>query len=129
MSDTIHKGGNMKLSQAEALALSLNSMLNTKGVAGLKIARNLRMINDELKEYYERKQELFRKYGEEKGDQLVVDKDSENYPLFIKELEPLANEEVEFNFRKLTENDLAESGLTAGQMGLLWDWMVQTDEQ
>ena len=76
----------MKLSQAESLALVLNTMLNVKGIVGFKIARNLRMINEELKEYNEKKEELFRKYGEEKDNQLIIEKDSENYPLFLEEM-------------------------------------------
>lgn len=42
----------MKLSQAESLALVLTGMLDTKGIVGFKIARNLRMLNDELKEFH-----------------------------------------------------------------------------
>lgn len=110
----------MKYSQAENLALSLNSLLDIKGSCGLKIARNLRMINDELKEYYQFKAELFKKYGEEKDGQLVVHKDSPNFPLFAKELNEL-DHEIDFDFRKITEEELIESGLTAKQMSLIWE--------
>ena len=119
----------MNYKQAENLALSLSTMLDTKGVVGLKIARNLRMINDELKEYYEFKQELFKKYGEEKDGNLVISKDSENFPLFLKEVLPFETQEVEFNFRKITESELAESGLTAGQMSAIWDYMVEENAE
>lgn len=110
--------------QAETLALNLQTMLDTKGITGFKIARNLRMIQDELREYIQFKEGLFRKYGEEKDDQLIVDKDSPNISEFLKELDKLNQQEVQFDFRKITEDELAESGLTARQMGLIWEYMV-----
>lgn len=111
----------MKYSQAESLALNLSTMLDTKGVVGFKIARNLRMINDELREYYEFKQELFKKYGEEKDGQLLINKESPNFSSFVSELKPLEDTEVTFDFRKITEEELIESGLSAKQMAMIWD--------
>jgi len=110
----------MKYSQAEQLGIAMVSLLDTKGSCGLKIARNLRMIQDELKEYYQRKEELFKKYGEEKDGQLIVDKSSPYFEEFTKELNEL-DLDVEFNFRKITENELVDSGLTARQMSLIWE--------
>lgn len=114
----------MKLSQAEQLSIALNTMMEEKGTIALKLMRNKRMIDEELKEYYKLEADLFRKYGEEKDGQLVIQKDSENYPLFLKEIEPLNNEEVSFEFRKITEEELANSNLTANQMAVIWEWMV-----
>ena len=114
----------MKTSEAELLSNALDTMMDTKGIVGLKIARNQRMINDELKEYYQFKQELFKKYGEEKDGNLIIQKDSENYLLFMKEAKPLEDQEVNFDFRMITEDELAESGLTAKQMSAIWDYMV-----
>ena len=114
----------MKQSQAKLLSLSLNTMMEEKGVVGLKLMRNKRMIDDELKEYYEFEAELFRKYGEEKDGQLIISKDSENYQEFLKEIEPLNNQEVTFDFRKITEDELAQSNLTANQMAVIWEYMV-----
>lgn len=112
----------MKIFEAENLAMSLQTMLETKGVVGYKIARNLRMINDELKDYYQFKQTLFEKYGELAEDgNLIIKKDSENYQDFLKEYEPVMNQEVEFDFRKVTEEELIESGLNAGQISLIWE--------
>jgi len=110
----------MKYSQAEQLGIAMVSLLDTKGSCGLKIARNLRMIQDELKEYYQRKEELFKKYGEEKDGQLIVDKSSPHFEEFTKELNEL-DLDVEFNFRKITENELVDSGLTARQMSYIWE--------
>ena len=111
----------MKTSQAKLLSLSLNTMMEEKGVVGLKLMRNKRMIDDELKEYYQLEADLFRKYGEEKDGQLVINKDSENYKKFMEEIEPLNNEEVTFNFRFIAEEELANSNLTANQMADIWE--------
>lgn len=115
----------MKQSQAEQLSIALNSLMDEKGVVGLKIARNKRMIDDELREYYEFKQELFKKYGEERDGQLMISKDSDNIDQFLAELKPLDEQEVDFDFRKITEDELAGSNLTARQMALIWDYMVE----
>ena len=111
----------MKCLEAEKLLFALNTMLDVKGIAGFKIARNMRMIQDELKEYVQFKDQLFRKYGEEKDGQLVVDKDNPNIAEFLHELEKLNQQEVHFDFRKITEEELAESGLTAKQISLIWE--------
>lgn len=110
----------MKYSQAEQLGIAMYSLLEAKGSCGLKIARNLRMIQDELKEYYQRKEELFKKYGEEKDGQLIVEKSSPLFEEFTKELNEL-DLDVEFPFRKITEQELIDSGLSAKQMALIWE--------
>lgn len=115
----------MKLSQADTLLNILTTMLQTKGIVGFKIARNYRMINDELKEFNEKKLELFQKYGKEEDGKLIIDKDSENYPLFLQEIKPYEDQEVEFNFRMITEGELANSELTAQQMLILSEYMVE----
>ena len=47
----------------------------------------------------------------------------------MKEAKPLEDQEVNFDFRKITEEELAESGLTARQMAMIWDWMVEPKEE
>ena len=112
----------MKLKQAEIIKSVLETMLDTKGIVGYKIARNLRMINEELIEYEEVKRELFKKYGREENNQLIIDKDSENYPLFIAELKPFEEQEVDFDFKKITEEELENSELNANQMMFLMEY-------
>lgn len=115
----------MKLQQADTLLNILTTMLQTKGIVGFKIARNYRMITEELKEYNDKKMELFKKYGKEENGQIIIDKDSENYPLFLQEIEPYNEQEVQFNFRMITEDELANSELTAEQMLILSEYMVE----
>lgn len=115
----------MKILRAENLANQLRQMKDIKGVVGLSIARNLRMIDDELQEYYQAKNDLFVKYGEEKDGQLFINKFSDNYSKFIEEATPLENQDVEFTFRKVKEGDLIDCGLTSEQMYILLDFMIE----
>lgn len=110
----------MKTSQAENLLINLDSLTECKGSIGFKIAYNIRKLSDELKEYVMFKQELFKKYGEEIEGNLVINKESENFPLFIKELNEL-DTEIEIPLLKFNEKDLEESGLSAKQMSLVWE--------
>ena len=111
----------MKQSQAEILSFNLNSMMNEKGSIGLKLMRNKRMIDDELQEYYQFKEELFKKYADGKD---VINPTTENGKAFLQEFQPIADLEVNFDFRKISEEELAQSGLTASQMAIIWESMV-----
>lgn len=115
----------MKIKQADELAMILSQMLQVKGIVGYKIARNFRMLNEELKEYNEVKQELFKKYGERQGDNLVINKDSENYSLFLDEIKPYEEQEVNFDFRKITDEELQNSDLTAEQILILCEYFEE----
>ena len=114
------KGESMKTSQAEQLLINLDSLTECKGSIGFKIAYNIRKLSDELKEYVQFKQELFKKYGEEVEGNLVINKESENFPLFVKELNEL-DTEIEIPLMRFTEKDLIDSGLSAKQMSLIWE--------
>lgn len=111
----------MTYQQADILLQTLSTMLDIKGIAGFKIARNIRMIQEELKEYIQYKTELFKEYGEEKDGQLIVDKSSPSFSEFYKKLEELENQKVDFDFRMITEDEAIESGLTAGQISMIWE--------
>ena len=111
----------MKQSQAETLSIMFNSMMNEKGSVGLKIMRNKRMIDEELKEYYQFKNELFQKYADGKD---FIEPNTEKGQEYLKEFQPIADMEVDFDFKKITEEELANSNLTANQMAVIWEWMV-----
>ena len=110
----------MKTSQAEQLLINLDSLTECKGSIGFKIAYNIRKLSDELREYIQFKQVLFKKYGEEVEGNLVINKESGNFPLFIKELNEL-DQEIEIPLMRFTEKDLVDSGLSAKQMSLIWE--------
>ena len=115
-----HKGESMKTSQADQLLINLDSLTECKGSIGFKIAYNIRKLSDELKEYVQFKQELFKKYGEEKEGQLMINRESPNFSSFMKELNEL-DTEIEIPLMRFTEKDLVDSGLTAKQMAQIWE--------
>lgn len=106
----------MKTLQAENLLIALDEFKNIKGKVGVRIARNKRMIEEELREYFQFKLEIFQKYGEEKDGSLIIDTKGENYKKFVEEIQPLWDEEVNFNFKTVTDEELEENGdLTSEQ--------------
>ena len=117
----------MKLSQAKMLSVALNTMMDEKGVLGFKLMRNKRMIDEEIQEYYAIEEQLFNKFGEEKDGEIVINKETDNFKKFMDEIEPFSNQEVDFDFKKITEEELANSNLTANQMAVIWEWMVEHD--
>ena len=116
----------MKTSQAEQLLINLDSLTECKGSIGFKIAYNIRKLSDELREYVQFKQELFKKYGEENDGQLVINRESPNFSSFMKELNEL-DQEIEIPLLKFTEKDLVDSGLSAKQMSLIWELVDGND--
>ena len=112
----------MKQVDAERLMVCLYDMTDVKGVAGVKLARNLRMLSEELKEYLLYKQEMFKKYGtEDENGQWKIQTNTENYFNYLKEMKSLDELEVTFDFRKINEEELANSGLTAEQILKIWE--------
>ena len=111
----------MKISQANQLSESLNSMMNVRGKVGFKLAYNKRKIDEELREYLRFKQELFQKYGEEKDGVLQIFKGSDVYQKYLEEIAPIEDEDVKIDFRLFTEDELESSDLTAQQIYFLME--------
>lgn len=115
----------MTIKEADMIANLLGKMLQVKGIVGYKIARNLRMINEELKEYNQIKQELFQKYGTEINGQLVINKLDDNYAKFMDEIKPYEEQEVNFDFKKITDEELQNGDLTAEQVLILSEYFSE----
>lgn len=100
----------MKILQADNIRYNLQPILReTDGVVGFLLAYNNDLINRELKVYDEKRNELINKYmGEEK-----------NESKFIEEIRPLAEVEIELNFKKINEDDLIQSKLKADAVSFL----------
>lgn len=106
----------MKTLQADTIRFNLQPILKeADGVTGFVLAYNNNLLNRELREYDEKRNELMNKYGEQTENGFVL-KDNEN---FIKEISPLAEYEIEINFRKIPEEDLMNSNLKADSMAFL----------
>lgn len=111
----------MKIKQAEFLLENLSTMLESNGVVGYKIARNYRMILEELKEYHQIKEDLFRKYGEEENGKLIINKFSDNFSKYLAEIEEIENQDVEFSFKLIDDEELEKSNLTSRQILFLME--------
>ena len=120
-------GETMKISQANQLSESLNSMMNVRGKVGFKLAYNKRKIDEELREYLKIKQELFQKYGEEKDGMLQIFKGSDGYQKYLEEIAPIEDEDIKIDFRLFTEDELESSDLTANQIYFLLENFMEEE--
>lgn len=117
----------MKISQANQLSESLSTMMNVRGKVGFKIAYNKRKIDEELREYLRFKQELFQKYGEEKDGVLQIFKGSDGYQKYLEEIAPIEDEDIQFDFKLFTEDELGSSDLTANQIYFLLENFMEEE--
>lgn len=116
----------IKIMEADKVAQIIEPILkDAKGITGYALAKNLRLIRSELKEYYDKKTELFTKYGKKDGAIIVIDKDSPNYQKFLEEMKVFENEEVNIEFRKIKEDEIISSGLNGEQMFLLNEYIIE----
>lgn len=110
----------MNTQKAESLLINLEQLENCKGSLGFKIAYNIRKLKEELREYFQFKEDIFRKYGNEVDGNLTISQESENFPLFIKELNEL-NTDIDISLMKISQKELEESNLTAKEMAMIWE--------
>lgn len=98
--------------------------MSEQGVLGYAIAKNRRKLENELKEYLEKREELFEKYGQREGDQWRIGPD--DVPAFLKEMGEYDAVEFEFDPTTVTEEAFCAGTLTSDQMYQL-DWMVREE--
>jgi len=92
----------------------------------IAIAKNLRKLNEELKEFLETRDELIKKYGEVTEDGMITLKiDSENFSKYIQEIEPIGQMKFNVDLVKITYDDLPET-ITPEQV-LALDFMIEED--
>ena len=97
-----------------------------------KVARNTRILNTALTEYFQIKQELITKYGEkeiidgEPTGRIVVTPKSEHFKEFEKEFSEIATIKHEVEFMKLNYNEVI--GILSGEEILKLDWMLEDEE-
>ena len=103
------------------------SGLEEKGKLGYAIARNLRKLNDAGKEYFEKRDELIRKYGKPNGNGGSYTFTEKNAKAFNKELEEYAVIEHEVDVMTVSEEVFCSGTLTSQMMYDL-DWMVTVPE-
>ena len=113
----------MRMTNAEgANCLSIMMNIQEKGKLGFTIAKNMRKLNEEMKEYFAKRDDLIRKYGQHQdGDQYRIP--PESVQAFIDELKEYDDIAFDFDPQTISENDFCNGSLTSDQMYALY-WMV-----
>lgn len=113
----------MRMTNSEgAKCLSVMMNIHEKGKLGFTIAKNMRRLGDELREYFEKRDELIQKYGKkQEGDQYRIPPESAQK--FVDELKEYDEIEFDFEPQMISENDFCAGDLTSDQMYELY-WMV-----
>lgn len=118
----------MKLKNSEISFYTQNLQnISTKvsGKLAYIIARNLRKLVDEIKEYEQIKNDLIVKHGTVNDDGVsFININTPEYKDFLKEINEYANIEQEVNLLKINPEDLYSSTLTAQEI-LSIDFMIE----
>lgn len=108
----------MKISQAENLLFFINT-LDVKGTIAFPLAVNKRKLETELKEFWDIKNSIIQKYGE---NGIITDKNP-NFQKANEELKPYLEKEIEVNLMKVNDEDLRNSNLNIQQISFLMESM------
>lgn len=108
---------------------SLKPLLNQRNKIGYIAARNTRILNDTLTEYFQFKQKLIREYGDvdvdENGNKLQtisINPNSPNFEEFITEFEKIKNIEHDVELMTMSYDEVI--GVLTGEEILNLDWML-----
>lgn len=100
----------------------------TKGKLAYAIAKNMRVMQNELIEYYKIKDEALRKYGTSGNDgtyQIRID--SEEFKSYVTEMKPYDDIESEVHLTMVSPEDIYELGLN-GQETMKLLFMIEDKE-
>lgn len=113
----------------EMMLEALKPILPHRDKIGYIAARNTRILNDTLTEYFTFKQELIKKYGtvdkDEKGNELStisISPASVNFEEFTKDFDKIKDIEHEVELMKIPYEEII--GLLNGEEILKLDWML-----
>ena len=115
--------------QMELMLEALKLLLPHRDKIGYIAARNTRILNDTLTEYFTFKRELISKYGKpDKDDQgnetgtVSISPTSENFNNFVKEFETIRDIEHDVDLMTIPYEEVI--GLLNGEEILKLDWML-----
>ena len=94
------------------------------GKLGYYVAKNLRLLKNELVEYNDKRNELIRKYGTQNGDNIVIENGSEAYFNFMKELKEYDSIESGVNLIKFDSSLLENSTLDAREQMVMLEYFI-----
>lgn len=118
--------------EMETMLGQVQSVLGHVDKVGYVAARNTRLLNTALTEYFQIKQELIYKYGEQEmidgktTGRIAVTPDSKHFKEFEKEFSEIATIEHEVELMKLNYNEVI--GILSGEEILKLDWMLEDEE-
>lgn len=103
---------NIKLGQLVAKTPSLEALVSTKlsAVAAFRLAKDVRLINDELTTYNTAHNDLIKKYGSENEDgNYQIKADDPKFQDYAVEETELLNEEVDLDIQQVKLNELGNA--------------------
>lgn len=116
--------------QMEMMLNALKPILPHRDKIGYVAARNTRILNDTLTEYFTFKQDLIRKYGEpdkdENGNELgtiTIKQDSPNFEEFTKEFDKIKDIEHDVDLMTVKYDEII--GILNGEEILKLEWMFE----
>lgn len=99
----------MKITNGAILEViaAIQKFANTDGKLGYVMARALRILTAEIKDYDEKRIALIQKYGEKSEDNgnYVIDPESDKYNEFLDELIPILNYAIDVNVPQVEEEE------------------------
>jgi len=106
------------LSQLDAF---INRSTDKNAKLSYAVARNRRILHENLKEYNEKREELIKKYGTEKDGVLQIGKENKAaLEAFAKELGEYAGIEIEISLHNLSLDIIDSISLSASEMELVY---------
>ena len=135
------KKGNKDMNYSTNELITINETMTKVANAGLtgKIAylayRNLSKLAKIADDYEKTRNDLIQKYGEEDPEvegQIVVKRESENYPKFIEEITEVLNQTEDITLYKIQEADLdklADVDLSVSDFAVIDNYLVDRPEK
>lgn len=115
----------MKMTNEEmGVNIEVLAALKETGKLGYAVARNLRKMKEEAKEYLDLRRELLSKYGKPTDDGKIF-VFGENFKHYQEELGDIPKIEHEVEVFTVSEDEFIAGGINSQQMAVLMDWMVK----
>ena len=99
------------------------------GKLGYAVARNIRVLNTELTEFQNERNELIRKYGTKEGDNIFIEAGSEAFFKFQNEMKQYESLDLDIPLMKVDREVLEGSDLSADILLVLSNYMEKGDQE
>lgn len=120
----------MKTGEAFNLLNFLTTEVSPKasGILGYAVAKNIRLLGQELTEYSKLRNDLIVKYGEKSGDGYTIAPNSDSFKVFLTEFSQYQTLDIDVDLMKVDSEVLINSGLTANLLEPLITYMEKKGE-